>query len=61
LSARSFRLYKRGVANRLSHPQRVVVTAERARKRLFLRDRKVLRKQKRETNANATGRDSAGH
>ena len=30
LSARSFR---RGVANRLSHPQRVVVTAERARKR----------------------------
>ena len=30
LSARSFR---RGVANRLSHPQRVVVTAERARTR----------------------------
>ena len=56
LSARSFRLYERGVANRLSHPQRVVVTAERARKRLFLRDRKVLRKQKRETSANATGR-----
>ena len=56
LSARSFRLSERGVANRLSHPQRVVVTAERARKRLFLRDRKVLRKPKRETSANATGR-----
>jgi len=56
LSARSFRLSERGVANRLSHPQRVVVTAERARKRLFLRDRKALRKKKRETSANATGR-----